>query len=383
MKDAPALILRIESQRKALRVRDQITIGRPGMGHDIEIEGDGVAGEHALITRAASGFTVRALSPKHLVINRTDGKYENTPEIDLDDGVHFQIGETLLSCHLADRLVTEPKKVGNANALKAIFKDFDQGLQPFFKEKVHRIGIIGGQGSGKTCFLTALGMSRRPHPDGLTCTQLRKLDPEAEGLKKISAERKARLIQEFRDGYQRVKISIQLLLSGGVPEKSPLEVLRMIYFLGGCNGQPETNIELVDYAGEMIEEEDPIEDIPNSKKLFNILNEVDGFMILVETPQPNANREIAFDLPYTQLLHRIKQVFLELNLKKIDRPRPVAILLNKWDRCRELSKASFVNECSELERWAETTAGQTLQELRNVVLRGFSWKRAFLACGVM
>lgn len=361
------LLLRISSQPGNVPViRDGLLIGQHGHGHDIELSGEDVLDLHARVQFQDGHFVLVAESPKHPFVTTSNGQTVTATEVAMEEGVSFEIGGVRFDCLARERKEDEDRTENGVSVLSAIFRDFDNGLQPFFKEKVYRIGVIGGKGSGKTCLLTALGMSRRPHPKGLTCTQLGKLDPEAEGLQHISAEKKQKLILEFQGGYQRIKESADMMLEGKLPQKTPLEVLRMVYFLGGRAGQPEAKIELIDYAGEFIEEEGVYEEIPSSRKLFNILQEVDAFIILAETPEKNsgAENDPVFDKDHMEALHQIKKVFLQLHM---DRTRPVAILLNKWDRHRELEQTTLEQEIEALNSYVKTNAGEILLDLKNTI----------------
>ena len=343
---------------KQLDVEEKLSFGRTGGGYDFEIEGDSVGAPHAVVERNASGYLIRAATPGCDLWVKEGEKRQKTDQVILKDRVTFEIGDQEFSCKTGQEDTKPPPPPP---------RDHDQGLQPFFKEKVYRIGIIGGPGSGKTCFMTALAMSRRPHPLGHSCTQLRKLDPEAEGLNKISRERKARLERDFSEGYQRIKNSKRWLFEGKVPEKSSLEILRMAFHFSDGLSKESRTIEFIDYAGEMLGEESGHDGTPVSQKLFNILNEVDAFIILAETPMPDENGEFFFNLPHTEVLRQIKQIFLELDPSKIDRARPMAILMNKWDRFRDLSGATFAEECQKLEAWAKTPNGQALLELKQAL----------------
>lgn len=185
------------------------------------------------------------------------------------------------------------------------------------KSHYYRLGIVGSKASGKTCLLAALSMARTPNPSG--CTAVR-----------LAVEKNA--AASFRDGDDWINSAVQALARGEWPEPTPNEDRRRSLRFRFTDGKTRQKyVELFDYSGELLNP--AAADSVLAERLRETLREVDGLLVLAEHPSSEQDaKRLEHDL------NGLLRVFSLLNDErrrqpgKAERPVPIALLVNKWDR---------------------------------------------------
>ena len=191
--------------------------------------------------------------------------------------------------------------------------------------RYYRFGLCGLTGGGKTCLLAALAMPRVAHPAGLTATLLPVTGDSA---------------QLLNAGWQWVNEACEALRNGRVPPPNSLKQIENIEsrltlryrFTDG--NQHEAFVELVDYAGELLDPHTSQGDV--AAQLRRYLDELDGFLFVAEHPRPGENSD-----NLAGYLLRLSQA-LALHQEKAHgrKNTPIALLVNKWDRSGPLARGT-------------------------------------------
>jgi len=209
-----------------------------------------------------------------------------------------------------------------------------------------RFALYGMKGSGKTCILAALAMSRDNHPREFTCTRVLTFPawPRPEGdheLWEMDLKDKA---SAFHTGQYYLDMSIEALESGNLPEPTPNFSDPLIYlFKFTAPGQRSYLVEILDYSGELIDPSVSEEEI--AKNLRKHLNESDGLLILAEAPFPETDTK-----PLAKSLQQLQEAFTILeNDRGNNRFPPLVLLLNKWDRRSRIEYEHWEMEAQELD----------------------------------
>ena len=210
--------------------------------------------------------------------------------------------------------------------------------------KVYRFGLYGGRSSGKTCILTAMGMSRRQNPLGYACKWIQETPdhPLPAGDESVWKTE-----DPYHLGVRWLRQARNKLEGGGVPEPNPERGLLALRFEFAMPDRGRLRIELIDYSGELITR--------TSAQLASDLRAhmqvCDGMLLLGEAHRDN--RSLA---PLASDLENLKEAISILFAERDDRPQqdwPIAFLLNKWDRQGQIDFESPEHEDSRLQTFLE------------------------------
>lgn len=237
-------------------------------------------------------------------------------------------------------------------------------------QKIYRFAMFGRTASGKTCILAALSMSRYPNIHKYTCTRvpLETQAPVGDSSSWSIQDREASLHR----GKQWLDESIQRITDHDVPPPNPNTEQRMIFeFEFTAPGRPAFRVELIDYAGELIDPDVSASDL--SKRLRSILIEMDGILVLAEAPFPDNHTHIV-----AEEMRKLQEAFA-LVRGNTDREKPynipIALLINKWDRRGPLSHQDPEAERNELKEFLTTEPlpphRMLLDQLMNTVREGY------------
>ena len=224
-------------------------------------------------------------------------------------------------------------------------------------KKIYRFALFGMSGSGKTGFLTAMGMICRPTTDGSCCSPL-------------PAHRLASL--EVQEGWATLQEDARRLSNVGELPKST-EVERGRYpryrYVYSDSKVGITYFEIIDYSGELkhhshIRHED-------CTALLKHLTEhnVDGIIVIVSAPQEGQEQS---DIP--DEIAAISKTFNFLQSQLTAEHRyPIAWALTKWDRRWEREETIPINDAdAEAGRLAQFMAQYTAYQTVRDILKGFS-----------
>lgn len=187
------------------------------------------------------------------------------------------------------------------------------------RRRGYTFGLYGLRGSGKTCILAALALSRREHPQQFNCTWRSRPGREPAAA--------------FQAGTEMLEKARAALLDGVVPEPTSVhlpEPLRFVYdFTTPKDGT--FSVEFIDYSGELL---DPsMTDHAKTQRLWEYMSAVDGLLVLAETPWPgNEGGALWSELrQLTEALHNLdnRRAHTRSARRQVV---PVALLVNKWDR---------------------------------------------------
>ena len=95
-KTSNKLLLRVihtDGNGEELYLHKGLSIGA-SEANQVEIQGSGVAPEHAIVNTTPEGWVLKALGEKTL----TDGTGAPARDLKLEDGVSFKIGDSTFSC---------------------------------------------------------------------------------------------------------------------------------------------------------------------------------------------------------------------------------------------------------------------------------------------
>jgi len=219
------------------------------------------------------------------------------------------------------------------------------------QKRLYRFALYGSSGSGKSCILAALSMDRQPHPEGLTCKRfpVQPGDPP-----------------ELATGAEWLDKARESLSRAEPPEPTPVNLdppPRYRYELT-VPGNGPCIFELFDYSGELINPDDEAVAESAANRLKEHFWELDGLLVLAETPCPDGTTSDA------SKLRRLEEAFGSLRASRSDERRtPTALLLTKWDRYARIQFDYPDAERERVQRFlAEHPSHQTLlQDLRSGV----------------
>jgi GTPase SAR1 family protein len=208
-------------------------------------------------------------------------------------------------------------------------------------KRLYRFALYGLSNSGKTCYLTALALERRPTLDGSTCAALpanENDDPDIQtGWTNLQTFTKA-----FEDGDLPVATSI----TDGTPK------YRYTYsdaVLG------EIRFEIHDYAGELLRPDNLTESI---RKNFQ---DLDGIIVLAVVPKKNTK--------HSEIHGELKDLMASFNKLKAntntERRCPIALVLTKWDRQSKIAVNGLENERETLDAFFQENP--TFVNVRNSI----------------
>lgn len=151
--------------------------------------------------------------------------------------------------------------------------------------KTYRFGLYGRSGSGKTCFLAALAMRRRPHPQNFTATRL----PVKNGA---AANEALACADKWLDE------AIRHLEKGELPRPTPPEDpeqnARQVRFEFTAPERGRFRVTLSDYSGELVDAREQGED-SLADRLRRHMENLDGLLVIVEAPRADSDDAQAAD----------------------------------------------------------------------------------------
>lgn len=186
-----------------------------------------------------------------------------------------------------------------------------------------RLALYGVRSSGKTCILSALTLSRLPHPEGLTCNWIENVPghplPEGDPATWTTND-------PFHLGWRWISEQRERLKRGELPQPNPADKSMQFLFAFGSLHEGTRYIELIDYSGELITGSEG----ELAAQLREHMRSCDGLLVLAEVPPPDRDHE-----PLMEDLEKLKGAFLRLIEERGEGPLtqwPIAVLFNKWDR---------------------------------------------------
>ncbi len=209
-------------------------------------------------------------------------------------------------------------------------------------KKTYRLALYGLSGSGKTCLLAALAMQRNPHPLSHSCTW------HPAEISKFRKETSPEYLLQQRS-KDWMEIAINKLANQELPDPNPKGNEQFIFEYDFTASTHQTfRVELIDYSGELINP--PINVNTLAKNLRRRFAEVDGILILAETPLSNTdNSDELFKLQQTfSLLLKEANVNVALDI-------PIALLTTKWDRYSAIDYSDPIKEQTKLETFINST----------------------------
>ena len=208
--------------------------------------------------------------------------------------------------------------------------------------------LFGRRDAGKTCFLTALAMSRTPSPSGVTCTW-NQVPVEEPGAWKRQASVAVRL------GTQLVQQAKDRLESGAVPRPNSFEMTTPLPVFYNCTEPTgrRFSVKIIDYPGERLRPN--LTNDAETRPLSDELTALDGVLILAEYPRRDNPGPLWDEL---NLLSQAFHTLLDQRRKRHATTRPsrgdvlpVVLLVNKWDRHGTLDYAHPQREHDALQKF--------------------------------
>lgn len=211
---------------------------------------------------------------------------------------------------------------------------------------VYRLALFGLSGSGKTVMLTALSM---PHwqSDGY---QIAPIQPSE--IREVSAADRKKFYEE---AWRRIDKAKTALSRGEMPEPSP--VAKFHYRFAFTDSLGMTQLEFIDYSGEILDPGLMADEKSIQQALRNVLKEVDGLIILAPASK---NKQSA---DFFEEVHALTTAFQSIaeqrkNTKKHhEAPTPVVILVNKWDALGEIKPSNPALEQQKLAKFLQSDLG--------------------------
>lgn len=197
--------------------------------------------------------------------------------------------------------------------------------------KVYRFALYGVSAAGKTCLLAALGMNRKPNPQGYEAVRLPYGGPTQNATHEASSSDD--LAAAARRGEQWLDEAVDELQKGRVPPPNPISEELMTYWFDFSAPDRTWHVELFDYSGELVNARNAADPKTLAAKLKEHLKAMDGLLVLVAAPHRDDSLESSH-----QELRLLKEAFTALRAEDAGSPvleKPVALLFNKWDRQSE------------------------------------------------
>lgn len=366
--------IKCECQHIDQQINSTSTIGSEA-GCDIRLSRkESVARRHArIVINDDGGWMLQAFSSDYPIFEAADNPVQ---QFVLEDKVAFKIGPYEFLCHIKeqDNSPPRPPDASGKRTRRPITIRPPKGvrsLQYFFQERIYRIGVLGGQESGKTCMFAALGMPRIPRGDGASCTRIHHLrTPDPEPWEMTPADLKAeeaflagkRLMDYGEEsGGKHVPGAIESILKGNVPVPTPTNngECRFVFKLASPSRLPGL-VETIDYAGEFASPDMATE--KQAQRVADIMQASDGLIILAQIPAPGGdpNEEV-------KAIDRIAKTFAML---KISRAVPVVLVVNKWDRMDGYDGGAAEEEKNShesLRKFVDSENGKHLKALEDAV----------------
>jgi len=225
-------------------------------------------------------------------------------------------------------------------------------------KKLYRFALFGMSGSGKTCILTAMGMTCRATTDGSYCGSL---------------PAKSDASPEVLEGWENLKKYVKRLKMGEPPR--PTEVKQGDYpryrYVYTDSKMGEAYFEIIDYAGELIHTGNITQEYCTVLLKHLTAHDVDGIIVLVSVPNEEEKQS---EIP--DEIATIREAFNFLQSEQSEtqsdltevRRYPIALVLTKWDRQWNQGMPIPPNEANvETERLAQfmkqCTAYQTVRDV--------------------
>jgi GTPase SAR1 family protein len=218
-------------------------------------------------------------------------------------------------------------------------------------KRLYRFALFGLSGSGKTCYLTALGTDCRSTREAATCTALPPLDTDSVAIK---------------HGWLALSENITALKKRTLPKATPPSNDVPQYRFSYSDAQiGKLNFEILDYAGELLRLDSLVSGDELAKSIRAKMRDLDGFIVLAVTPPKGAT-----DSEIPNELNALVQAFnQDKTASKNERKTPIALVLTKWDRQSAIPENS---EQGERENFAiflknNPSFGNVQNDLRNDV----------------
>ena len=172
------------------------------------------------------------------------------------------------------------------------------------------IGILGTTESGKTCFLAALAMPRRPHPLHYKATWI------------PPGRRPGR---ELTKGREWISEAINALREGRLPKGTPPDKIHAAVRYSLTTAEKDKRyLQIIDYAGELLDETKSADEIAD--QLGKKLEQMDGLLVLA--PYPPAGGDLSSS---PKALTTLCAAFNKIRQKASTRHIPIALAISKWD----------------------------------------------------
>ncbi|MBF0159749.1 MAG: hypothetical protein HQL58_09500 [Magnetococcales bacterium] len=175
----------------------------------------------------------------------------------------------------------------------------------------YRIGLFGGESSGKTCILAALGMPlyRISNPAGFSVTWS---------------------THSNQTGRTQLELAIQCLENKDLPLPTHAACQDLLTLVFNFTERGKTHlVEVTDYSGILLNP--MLSKYDYTQLLLNRLREQDAILILA--PALFSDDSDIINTDFIRQLNDLTRYFYNINEQnKKPREIPVALLINKWDR---------------------------------------------------
>jgi hypothetical protein len=199
---------------------------------------------------------------------------------------------------------------------------------------MYRFALIGQTSSGKTCYMATLALNVA-HPDGLTSQLKRDLtgdrqatEAEPEGEDAAGGDSFVDDAAAERKGNDWILKAMRALSRGELPPPNDPDRY-LVDFLIGSETRGMTEVRMVDYAGEFINQE--IERTEDRAALFRHLQSCDGLLVVAEVIPDHisdAERKVVSDR-----IRKVADFFGSLHDScKGHLGTAIAVVLSKWDQ---------------------------------------------------
>lgn len=188
---------------------------------------------------------------------------------------------------------------------------------------IFKFALFGIRGSGKTCILSALALPRYSNPKGYTCTWIENL---SEVKSSIGSSDKNIIENSFIEGSNWLRKAKSTIKNGDIPAPNANRDVMRFLFEFGSKENGRISVELIDYSGELL----LASRNELTKKLWDIMQNCDGLLVLAEVPQPGLKSG-----EQAESLNNLSEAFASLIKERDSKSKqewPIALLFNKWDR---------------------------------------------------